>query len=97
LFLILNTIFSNSTDTSNSINTPSRVDLDDEKMVLCATKNNELIFVTAGIESTGDYENRKEKLVVYYDDSNGKNIKKQEVNFSIPKNKASFPIQEKYF
>ena len=89
----------NSSATNNTVGNSEvyRNDLDDENMVLVSNKKNQLLFVTIGIESTGNYESRKEKLVAYFDDSTGKNIKKQEIAFSIPKNKASSPFTEKYF
>lgn len=97
LFLLFSNVFSSSSNSSTIPTASAQADLDDEEMVVSATKNNELLFVTVGIERTGNYENRKEKAVVYYDNPEGKNVKKQELNLSIPKNKASSPFEIKYF
>ena len=97
LFLLFSNVFSSSSNSSTIPTASAQADLDDEEMVISATKNNELLFVTVGIERTGNYENRKEKAVVYYDNAEGKNVKKQELNLSIPKNKASSPFEIKYF
>lgn len=98
LFIFFVGSLTNSISSSSSIGAMERnIDLSDDELILLKTKGNELIYANAGIEQTGDYENRKEKLVVYYDDSKGKNIKKQEIDFSIPRNKSSSSLRKKYF
>lgn len=98
-FIFLSYFFSQNATTGHTFrvnNGTKEPELDDDQMVLVTNKNNDLIFVTVGLERTGSYENRNEKLVAYFDDTKGKQLKKQELNFSIPKNKASSPFKEKY-
>lgn len=96
--LISRLLFSPSTTSANtSFNTDEKVDFRDQRMFLCLNKKQELLFVTVGIERSGNYEDRIQKIVVYFDDVKGKNLKKQEINFSVPKNTATSPFREKYF
>ncbi len=85
-----------NTDIGSASAYSNKVDFVDKELVLCKTKANKLLFVLVGIERSGSYPNYKDRLVAYFYDKDAKQLKKQDIEFSLNKNVTGFPFDRQY-
>ncbi len=94
--VIFTGIISTNTDINPANTFSNRVNLIDRELLLCKTKADKLLFVLVGVERSGTYDNHKDKMVAYFYDKDAKELKKQDINFTLNANVSGFPFDKHY-